>query len=112
MPGKKSQLTPLETRKQLLLVESELNRMQLLNEVRDFKNEIHCLMNQAHGIGSMASLAARLATTISAASRAFSNHDGGDKASWISTLVNGARAGTSLWLLLRPWRRNAQKNYH
>jgi hypothetical protein len=107
MPGKKPRLTPLETRKQLLLVESELNRAQLLDEVRDFKNEIHRLMNQAHGIGFMASLAARLAATISAAGRAFSHHDEGGKTSWISTLLNGARVGTSLWRLLRSWRRNA-----
>jgi hypothetical protein len=37
MPGKNLNLTPLESRKQLLLVESELNRAQLLNELRDFK---------------------------------------------------------------------------
>ena len=40
MPGKIPQLTPLATRKQLLLLESELNRVQLLQEVGDF-NWVH-----------------------------------------------------------------------
>jgi hypothetical protein len=108
MPGKKSQLTPLEARKQLLLVESELNRVQMLNEVRDWKNELHNLKQQMQTIGSMASAAAKLAATFSTVSRAFSHRDEGDnQPSWVSTLLNGAQAGTSLWLLLRScWRKS------
>jgi len=106
MFGEKSQLTPLETRKQLLLVESELNRAQLINELRDFKNEIEHLKRQMRGIGSAASAAARLAVTFSAIRQAFFRRDEGGKSSWISTLLNGAKAGTSLWLLLRScWRK-------
>jgi hypothetical protein len=103
MSGKKSQLTPLETRKQLLLVESELNRAQLLNELHDFKNEIHHLKHQVWEMGSIAASAAKLATTFSAIGQAFSHRNEGEKEkpSWISTLLNGAKAGTSLWLLLR-----------
>lgn len=107
MPGKKSQLTPLETRKQLLLVESELNRVQLLNEMHDFKDEIHHLQQQMQAIGSMVSAAAKLAATFSTVGRAFSHRDEGDnKPSWVSMLLNAAQAGTSLWLLLRScWRK-------
>jgi hypothetical protein len=100
MSGKKSQLTPLATRKQLLLVESELNRVQLLNEVRDFKNEIHHLRHQVCAIGSVASSAAKLAAT-------FFHHDEGKKSSWVSTLLHGMQAGASLWRLLRSCRRKA-----
>jgi len=106
MSGKKSQLTSLETRKQLLLVESELNRAQLLNELRDFKSEIRHLKHQVLEIGSIATSAAKLATTFSAIGQAFSHRNEGEKPSWISTLLNGAKAGTSLWLLLRScWHR-------
>lgn len=108
MSGKKSQLTPLETSKQLLLVESELNRAQLLDELRDFKNGIHHLKHQVWEIGSIAASAAKLATTFSAIGQAFSHRNEGEKEnpSWISTLLNGAKAGTSLWLLLRScWRK-------
>ena len=103
MSGKKSQLTSLETRKQLLLVESELNRVQLLNELSDFKNEIHHLKHQVWEMGSIAASAAKLATTFSAIGQAFSHRNEGEKEkpSWISTFLNGAKAGTSLWLLLR-----------
>jgi hypothetical protein len=100
MPGKKSQLTPLETRKQMLLVESELNRAQLLNEMRDFKNEIQLLKDKLYVIGSVTSAAAKLAVTLSAVGRAFSLQDG-VKSSWVSALVNGAKAGASLWRLMR-----------
>lgn len=99
MPGKNFQLTPLESRKQLLLVESELNRAQLLNELRDFKNEIHQLQDQVQAVASMASSAAKLADTFSAIGSAFTHHDAGEKkkSSWISTLWNGARTGASIW---------------
>ena len=107
MPGKITQLTPLETRKQLLLMESELNRMQLLKEVGEFKNEIRALKQRAGEISSVVSSAAKLAATVSAVGRVFShrNDDGNDSGSWISTLLNGAKAGASLWLLLRSWQR-------
>jgi hypothetical protein len=106
MSGGKSQLTSLETRKQLLLVESELNRAQLLNELRDFKNEINRLKHQVRGIGSIAASAAKLAAAFSEVGQAFSHRNEGEKTSWVSTLLNGAKAGTSLWLLLRScWRK-------
>jgi hypothetical protein len=103
MPGKNFQLTPLESRKQLLLVESELNRAQLLNELRDFKNEIHHLGNQVQAVGSLASSAAKLASTFAAIGNAFTHRDSGEKkkSSWVSSLLSGARMGASLWGALR-----------
>jgi hypothetical protein len=79
MHGKNFHLTPLESRKQLLLVESELNRAQLLNELSGLKSEIHNLKNQVQAIGSLASSATKLATTFSAIGSAFSHHDRGEK---------------------------------
>ena len=107
MSWKKSELTPLEARKQLLLVESELNRVRLINEVRDFKNEIHRLKHQVSEVGSMASLAAKLGAAFSSVGRAFSRCNDSDKTSWISKLAAVAKFGTSLWLLFRSSRRKA-----
>ena len=107
MSGRKSQLTPFESRKQLLLVESELNRAQLINEMRDFKNEIQHLNHQVVGIVSTASLAAKLVAAFSGVGRAFSHRDEDEKPSWFFTLLNGAKAGTSLWRLMRSVRRKA-----
>jgi hypothetical protein len=107
MPGKEAQLTPLEARKQLLLLESELNRAQLLNELRDFKNEIHHLKHQMLEIGSIVALAAKLATAFSAIGQAFSNRNEGEneKPPWITRLLNGTKVGMSLWDLFRScWR--------
>jgi hypothetical protein len=107
MPGKTSALTALETRKQLLLVESELNRVQLLNELRDFKNEVGQLQQHAREMGSMLASVAKLADTFSAIGQAFS-HSAGDekeKSPWLSKLLNGAKAGMSLWRLFRSDRR-------
>jgi hypothetical protein len=103
MPGKNFHLTPLESRKQLLLVESELNRAQLLNELRDFKSEVLQLKDQVQAVGSLASSAAKLATTFSAIGNAFTHRNGDEKgkSSWISTLLNGARTGASIWGALR-----------
>ncbi len=103
MPGKNLQLTSLESRKQLLLVESELNRAQLLNELRDLKIELHQLKAQALAIGSIVSSAAKLARTFSTIGNFFTprdNHEGG-RSSWVSTLLNGARMGASIWGALR-----------
>jgi len=105
MSGKLAQLTPLETRKQLLLLESELNRAQLLREVGDFKNEIFHLKRQVGEICSLASSAARLASTVSTIGRIFSHRENGEEKSWVPMLLNGIKVGASLWVLLRSWLR-------
>jgi hypothetical protein len=98
MPGKNN-LTPIDSRKQLLLVESELNRVQLINELQELKHEIRHLKEQVETVGAIASSAVKLATTFSSIGSAFTRRgpDEKQKSSWISTLVNGARAGASLW---------------
>jgi hypothetical protein len=103
MPGKNLDLTPLESRKQLLLVESELNRAQLLNELRDFNQEIHHLKTQVQSAGTLISSAAKLATTFSAIGSAFAHRDTGEnrKSSWLATLINGARTGATIWGTIR-----------
>jgi hypothetical protein len=103
MSGKNLHLTPLESRKQLLLLESELNRVQLLNELRDLKSEVNYLKGQVQTIGSIASSAAKLAATFSAIGNAFTHRktEENGKSSWVSTLLNGARAGASIWGTLR-----------
>jgi hypothetical protein len=103
MSGKNFHLTPLESRKQLLLVESELNRVQLLNELRDLKSEISHVTEQVRTIGSFASSVAKLTTTFSTIGNIF-NHGSTDeeaKSSWFSKLLNGARTGASIWGALR-----------
>ena len=60
MSGKNPRLNPLESRKQLLIAESELNRAHLLHELDTLAGEVHALANQAKTIGSIASAVASL----------------------------------------------------
>ncbi len=103
MPGKNLHLTPLESRKQLLLVESELNRVQLLNELRELNHEIHHLKTQVQAAGALISSVAKLATTFSAIGSVFTHSDKGEngKSSWLSTLISGARTGATIWGAIR-----------
>jgi len=106
MSREKSNLTPFESRRQMLVLESELNRALLLNEVQDLKNEMHHLKAQVHAMGSLVSSAAELASTFAAVGRAFSsrpdeNENGHGRSSWISTLINGVKVGSSIWSSVR-----------
>ena len=99
MFGKTTELTPLAARKQLLLVESELNRVQMMNELRDFKNDLRHLRNQVEAMGAIASTAAELTDTFSQIKNAFSHgaENGERKKSWLSTLFSGAKTCASVW---------------
>ncbi len=46
MSGGKPALKPLELRKQLLLLESELNRVSILDEWRDVRNEARIIVRR------------------------------------------------------------------
>jgi hypothetical protein len=102
MSGKKitKGLSPLEARKQLLVVESELNRAQLINELRGLKDELYQLKNQVEAIGSIASGAVKLTSTISRIWNAFShrgeNAENDPGKPWFSSLINGAQLCASL----------------
>jgi hypothetical protein len=93
MSGTKPVLTPLESRKRLLLVESELNRVQLLNELRGFKYELRPLTQQMHIIHSFFSSLAGMAGAFAAIRQVLSHrqNDGEAKPSLIFTLFNGLR---------------------
>ena len=100
MSGKKIHLTALESRKQLLLVESELNRVQLGVELRELKGEVHHLQQQVHAFGSIASTAAKLAATFSAIGQAFTHKEAAaekNKPSFFSKIFSGVRAGANIW---------------
>jgi hypothetical protein len=89
----------LETRKKLLLAESELNRAELLKEVDALHNEVDRVKKQAMAIGSLASSGALIATAFSLFRRhkKSENSDGPSKLSWVAAAIEGARVGTSLF---------------
>ena len=98
-------MTPLLARKELLIVESEINRVELGREcsaLRDKTTEfMGGLTGDANALGSLASAGAAFFSTGSALRRLFFQGRA-QKTSWTQTLINGARAGISVWLALRP----------
>jgi len=92
-------MTSLETRKQLLLTESELNRLHLVEELGLVKEELCRLADKARSWGAVASSATALAARAGAA---ISGRNGNEERfSWSATLAHGARAALSIWLALR-----------
>ena len=86
-------------------MESEINRRELGREWDDLRFDVveaaGTLTSDANTLGSLASAGAALFTTGSALGRLISKN-GAPKCSWVQTLINGARAGISVWLALRP----------
>ena len=60
MFGKKPRLNPLESRKQLLIAESELNRAQLVQEWQTMADGVRSVTDRARTISAIASTAASL----------------------------------------------------
>ena len=66
MFGRSSRLNPLESRKQLLLAESELNRAQLVVDLAALAADVGALTDRAKTLGSLASSAAMLVAGLAA----------------------------------------------
>ena len=103
MRGKDFCLTPLESRKQMLLVESELNRAHLLTELQGLKIETARLMEQMRALESLAATTAKLADTFSAIGNAFGHRASEETkdGSWISRILKSARTGVAIWGAVR-----------
>jgi uncharacterized membrane-anchored protein len=100
MFGNSPQLNPLESRKQLLLAESELNRAQLVVDMATLSAEVCVLAERAKSFGSIASSAAMLVAGL-AAFRRGKPADPGAKPSWFKRILKGAGVVSSLWLAFR-----------
>jgi hypothetical protein len=105
MFGKASHLSPLESRKQLLLAESELNRAQLSDEWQTITHGVRDLARRAKAIAAWASSAALLAAGVAALRRRPPAPPGAAKASdWLQRILNGARLASTIWFAFRAHR--------
>ncbi len=104
MPETKPELTQLAARKQLLLLESDLNRALLVEVLDEWKKEYLCSKQQLMRISSIASTVTQLITTVSTVRRLFSRGSNNGKKSWLSLLFDGVTTGTSVWNFLRSRR--------
>jgi len=94
-------MKPLESRKQLLVAESDINRAQLIQEWRIMAGEAHTLANQARTISSLASAAASLIGGLLSLRRKISA-PAAEKPPWWQTVLKGAGQVFTLWRSFRP----------
>ena len=90
----------LESRKQLLIAESELGRAQLIGDMAALTADVHTLTNRAKSFGSIASSAAALVVGLAAFRRARSA-PAATKPSWPQTILKGAGMVSTLWRAFR-----------
>ena len=101
MSGKNTWMNSLESRKQLLISESELNRAQLAKDMDSLAADVRALTSRAKSFGSIASSAAVLIAGLTAFRRG--NSEAGEaKTTWKKTLLKGAGLVSTLWLAFRP----------
>jgi hypothetical protein len=103
MSRKNPRLNPLNTRKQLLIAASELNRAQLVQEFATMAEQTQALACQAVSIKSFVSVAASLFAGL--APFRSKQPATAAKSSWLQTVLKGAQLFSSLWQTLRPQNR-------
>src|SRR5215469_13827846 len=104
MFGKKSYLKMLESRKQALLAESEVNRIEMLKDWDALKIEGNRVKKHLCNVGSIASSAAILATTAAFFRRRpepTKQRENHASASGVNAALNGARVGASLFFKVK-----------
>jgi hypothetical protein len=89
-------MNPLESRKKLLIAESELNRAQLIQDWRTMAGEVHSLASQARTIRSVATATVSLVAGL-ASFRRKPPAPAEEKPSWLKTIFKGAQLAASLW---------------
>jgi hypothetical protein len=90
-------MKPLESRKQLLIAESELNRAQLIEDVSALREDVHALARRGKSIASIVVAAGALMTGLAAVRRHKSAADANPKPSWLQGALKGASLVSSLW---------------
>ena len=97
-------MNSLESRKKLLIAESELNRAQLVQEWQTMTDEARLLVNQARTLRSMASAAAVLINGVASLRHKKEFAPAAEKPSWFKTALKGAQLASSIWLAFRARR--------
>jgi len=109
MSGKNPRMNPLKSRKQLLIAESELNRAQLVHELKIMADEVHSLTNQVRTISSLASAAGTLIAGLASFRRKKESAPAAEKPSWLQTVLKGAQLAGALWSEFGPQRREEKE---
>lgn len=92
-------MNPLQSRKELLIVESELNRAQLVQDWQTMTDEARGLAHKAKTIGGLASVATLLASLLFL--RRNKNTPAAEKTTWWQAALKGTGLVASLWQIFR-----------
>jgi hypothetical protein len=101
-------MNPLESRKRLLIAESEINRTQLVGDMAALREDVHALTGRAKSLGSIAASAAALVAGLVAFRRS-KPAEAAVKPSWLQTILKGAGLVSNLWRAL-PSRNHNDEN--
>ncbi len=93
-------MNPLESRKQLLIMESEVNRAQLLQEWQTLAEGGRDLAHRAKSFGTVALSIMPLVVGL-AAFKSAKPPPAASKASWFQKVASGARLASTIWLMMR-----------
>jgi hypothetical protein len=94
-------MNPLQSRKQLLLAESELNRALLVGDMAAMRADVRALTERARSIGLIASSVAALVAGLTAF-RHKKSAPGDAKPSRLQTILKCAGLIFNLWTAFRP----------
>jgi len=100
MSGKTPHLSPLTSRKQLLIAESELNRAELTEDWQTMAHGVHDAAHRARTIAGWASSAVMLVAGVAALRRGPAAPSTA-KSSWFQKVLNGARVASTIWFAFR-----------
>jgi hypothetical protein len=98
-------MSPLKSRKSLLLAESELNRVQALDDLTRLTGSARALYGRACSLSSVASPVAALISGLVAFQRPKAE-DHGKPSAWLPRLIKGVGVVSTLWLAIRSRRRD------
>ena len=94
-------MSRLESRKQLLIAESELNRAQLGGDLDALTAGVRTLTDNAKSFGAIASSAAVLVAGLATFRRGNKPVDAGGKTSRLQTILKSAGWISTVWLAFR-----------
>ena len=100
MFGTKPRVSPLESRKRLLISESEINRVQLFQEWETVAEGVRGLACWTRSLGTTASSATALVNCLVTFTGGRSA-PGAAKSSWVQKVASGAHLASTIWLAFR-----------
>jgi hypothetical protein len=93
-------MSPLQSRKQLLIAESELNRALMVGDVTALKADMRTFTHRAKSLSSIASSAALLLAGLMSL-RHGKPAEAATKQSWWQKILKGAGLISTIWLAFR-----------